>query len=691
MIIKNKKQWDAILKKENIIYIDIFDTVIIRNYASTVNIYELMEKHFYDKMGLSIILSKILEELEKYGLINKYEKLHKLGFEKNFCSELKDEELRLIQKYSCAREWFKKEYIYFKHRGKQFRFINNSNIPNDIVNVMLRESGYQESVYIDEYDSETYEIYSESESYAKGQLDIALDEASGNLLSFDKLINSNGFKEVKLLLINKLFDNPFKDWKKDSISNSELFVVGYYYLAMHILGVILWLSEIIKNKKSNTIYFCSRDGFLYFKAYQLYCKYVGAELPRAEYLYISRKMLLPSLYSDKRDFLQLPDHYSQFSPKTTVLLFWDFNLYSSDDEYRYEDYIKYESVFAGELSKINIDYFTNFNSWEQYYLFISWFLDNYYSPEKHKKRLSELKDYYSRIGSKDYVFDLGYSGRLQWGVSRICSNNFNVLYVMPDTNIIGVIQERGLEFNTYYDFPFSTSNVFREFLVSEACPSYVGITLRQNTVLPKYESDPQKFKKSEGLSVIQEASIKAVEDILKTMSMDIKHFHINPKVLSLPWEGYIRNVPKVDLELYDDLYQEEYHTGKFVYSSWKERYLAEHSEYPEVINISSRVRVRLKKINSYNKRIVLFGAGRVCQWFLDKYKYLSLAFIVDNDYKKQGNFVDGLPVFSLNQISDLSLYFFVIVVKDAEEIKQQLRDIGLHEDLDFIWYRELEV
>lgn len=690
MVIKNKKEWKSILEKKDVIFVNIFNTVILNNYASMEIIYELMEKEFYQEVGLSIMLSKILIELENYDPLNKYDNFCKLGFTKEICEKLKSKEFSLIRKYSSAREWFKSEYAICIEKGKKVYFINNSNLPNDIVNTMLKEFGYQNEVYTDEVNGDVYQIQSESELYAKQQLDIALDEAVGNLYSFNIFNNSNGFKQIKQILVNKLFDDPFKDWKKESISNAEANVVGYYYLSMHILGVILWLSDNVEKNRSKKLYFCSRDGFLFFRAYQIYCKYVEDEMPEAEYLYISRKMLLPSLYSDKRDFLQLPDHYSQFSPQTTLLLFWDFNICSTDNQYRYEDFIKYEPRFVEELEHNNVDYYTNFDSWEDYYLFIGWFLDNYYSREKHMKRLSELRDYYSRIGAGDYLFDLGYSGRLQWGVSRICNNEFKTLYVMPDISNIEVMRERGLKFETYYDLPFYTSNVFREFLVSEACPSYIGISCKEGKTMPQYETNPRLFKKSKGLSEIQEASIKAIEDIFKMCGMDIKHFHINEKVLSFPWEGYIRNIPRVDLELYSELYQEEYHTGKFVYSSWKERYLAEHADYPEIIGISSKERVKLKNINIMNKRIVLFGAGNKCYYFLKKYQYISPIFIVDNDDKKQGKFIEGLPVFSLEQIGNLSLYYFIIAVEKVDEIKWQLRKAGLQEKVDFIWYKELE-
>lgn len=76
------------------------------------------------------------------------------------------------------------------------------------------------------------------------------------------------------------------------------------------------------------------------------------------------------------------------------------------------------------------------------------------------------------------------------------------------------------------------------------------------------------------------------------------------------------------------------------------------------------------------KDIVIFGAGQVGRMALSKYKDRTL-FIVDNNKKLHGTFIDGVEIKSVQVLSSEAEYVVLIASKSQELMEKQLQQLGI--------------
>lgn len=84
----------------------------------------------------------------------------------------------------------------------------------------------------------------------------------------------------------------------------------------------------------------------------------------------------------------------------------------------------------------------------------------------------------------------------------------------------------------------------------------------------------------------------------------------------------------------------------------------------------------VRHILERGKQIVLFGAGGMCQKVVQEQSF-PVAFIVDNDRKKEGIQVGGVTVVWSGNVKEWNKYFYLITPQDAREIIIQLENEGL--------------
>lgn len=92
------------------------------------------------------------------------------------------------------------------------------------------------------------------------------------------------------------------------------------------------------------------------------------------------------------------------------------------------------------------------------------------------------------------------------------------------------------------------------------------------------------------------------------------------------------------------------------------------------------------------KEIVLFGAGRRAPFIISKVRFfcLEIAFLVDNDIKRQDQFLEKLEIRPPSVLSDQ--YYIIITCKDSYGIVEQIEEMGLganivtEEELPFLYY-----
>ena len=79
---------------------------------------------------------------------------------------------------------------------------------------------------------------------------------------------TNNFNFHISLIANKIFDNPFIVYDKNSIINNSSALLGYYILGPLALSITQWLIDETKNKGYDKILFTSRDSRIIIDIYK---------------------------------------------------------------------------------------------------------------------------------------------------------------------------------------------------------------------------------------------------------------------------------------------------------------------------------------------------------------------------------------------------------------------------------------
>lgn len=90
------------------------------------------------------------------------------------------------------------------------------------------------------------------------------------------------------------------------------------------------------------------------------------------------------------------------------------------------------------------------------------------------------------------------------------------------------------------------------------------------------------------------------------------------------------------------------------------------------------------------RKIVLWGAGKTAVHLLQSGFESMVCFLVDNDMKKDGTQIMGLPIRHPSGVADWKQYFVIIASIYEEEISRQLEGYGLKKNTDFISYSEYD-
>lgn len=84
--------------------------------------------------------------------------------------------------------------------------------------------------------------------------------------------------------------------------------------------------------------------------------------------------------------------------------------------------------------------------------------------------------------------------------------------------------------------------------------------------------------------------------------------------------------------------------------------------------------------NIGNRKLVLFGSGLYAKQFLQRYGRRHLVdMIIDNNPKSQGKDLDGIPIVSADELTNMSPndYKLIICVKQFENILRQIKKLGV--------------
>lgn len=422
---------------------DVFDTLLYRPVMKPADIFDLLEEDVYHITGLrSFNFSKTrvaAENIARYGRVettfdNIYEEFQKAtGFDDETIARIKQLELDMEERMLFPRVAMQNYFHLAKLHGKKVFIASDMYLPESFIRSLLVRNGYNLSdvkIFIScesnqvKYNGTLFRYILKSEGYKPAETLFIGDNPKSDvtrpkdfgIISFHypkaieqlketKIFNptvmrsvlTNNFNFHISLIANKIFDNPFIVYDKNSIINNSSALLGYYILGPLALSITQWLIDETKNKGYDKILFTSRDSRIIIDIYnQINSHIYQNALPEGKYIYLSRTSTLPA--------------YTDNARRMTLL-----SLYNS--KLNIEDYIKY--VFNIDINidkhaknilhtlhlKCTDDSSSNIQK-------LSSFIILYFKNKNYNNDIKYLKEYFKHIieHKKVAMFDLGARG-----------------------------------------------------------------------------------------------------------------------------------------------------------------------------------------------------------------------------------------------------------------------------------------
>lgn len=568
---------------------DIFDTLICRPFYNPTDIFELMQYEF-EKISnnkYNISFAKIRRLSEKYAR-RKFENFEDVSLSEiydsmkkqfNIDEDIADKMYQLENEYEIRfaneRKIGKELYEFAHDVGKMIVLTSDMYLEYETIEKILAKNGYSyhEALYLSSKDralKATGSLFKRmlkrtklkpdsvihigdnwnSDIVAAQKLGIRisflpkarevfenvingiqtnncgwLDKyAAGPVVDYKAARKSIAYRSMLAIVANKFFDNPYVSFNNKSDFNCNPYMIGYYAVGMHCLGIAKWLESETSDKIIENIYFLARDGYLPKLAFDLIN---NNEKINSHYIHASRKLIMPFMINSKLDLYDLPIEFHNHSP-LSVCKQLDFCSKISSD--KMEEYLN-QFLLADIKFKNENDFIK----------FIDFFADNMFDETKLQNAQQTLKKYYSKIEDRSVTFDMGYSGRIQSGISKACEKPIDGYFIHSDNNTIySEERKNGYKIQSMYDYVPSSTGIMREYLLSDISPTCVKLETNGGNIIEKYEEDkvgvPEKFI----INMIQKGALDFIKDYLNLFGEYAYILPVQPRELSYPFEYLLR-------------------------------------------------------------------------------------------------------------------------------------------------------
>lgn len=373
--------------------------------------------------------------------------------------------------------------------------------------------------------------------------------ANGNIVDKHKQYSSTGLGCMYAVVCNQYFDNPYRSFHAESDFNADPYFIGFYVLGMHLMGLSQWIASECRKNKIETIHFLARDGYMPMKAYEIW-NGNNRNAANSNYMYASRKAVMPGMIRSVADYYDLPVEYRNHSPET-LLKVLEFAAFDIKEE-------KKEEIFK----KAKLPYRKVFTQKEEYLKFIDIFLEQIYSEEKYKESYEAAKKYYAQIGKKDIAFDMGYSGRIQNAISELTGRGVDVLFVHSDNDMAAKMSRLGkFTINNYFDFIPAVSGLLREHMLSDYGAGCIGFRQSANGVEPLLKNEEKTVQDIMVLDLLQKGALEFVKKMKDYFGEYLEYLPFRYTESSMPFEGYLRNAKRIDVKIFAASYFEDFVYG----------------------------------------------------------------------------------------------------------------------------------
>ncbi len=580
---------------------DIFDTLITRPFYEPLDMFRIMDKDYreltHNDVGINFSKIRVISEnicrenkrktdpeCQEVTLDEIYDTIHtQYEISKDVLEKLKKKECEYEIRFCKRRDTIHELYELALDMGKKVIFTSDMYLPEDVIVKILKENGYTE--YTKLYLSSTVKkIKWTGDLYRHVFKDMGLEpgemihmgdnfesdykrakELGMNSIHIPKTIDvmtktnytNNlaqplikslpfwrdnaesirfmGIRCMMAVVANKLFDNPFKTFDHRTDFNSDPYLIGYYALGMYVYGVTKWILD-ETNDSYDKVSFMARDGYLILESYKI-MKELYSNPAVEEYLYVSRKALIPVMIVDKLDFYKLSEiiEIQTHSPKNVIK--YVKNILDIDEE-------KLEKLCKEQ----NISYTKKFQNNEEFNRYIKILVDNFYDEARHKEKREKLKEYFNKImGDKPATFDVGYSGRPEFYLTHLCGKSIDTLFLnINRDDALEYSKVGNFKLKTYFEAkPTATGNAY-ELLFSKLAPSCIGYNITEKGVEPVFEKYENSYQVEQMVGIMQKAAIEFVSDIINIFKQDTDILYYQDYYITLPIMSYFNSATRLD-------------------------------------------------------------------------------------------------------------------------------------------------
>lgn len=377
--------------------------------------------------------------------------------------------------------------------------------------------------------------------YTGNGIGTAIDNR-GSVVDYSKYFDSLAVRCMYAVAANIMFDNPYVSFNNDSDYNGDPYFLGCVPVGMHMFGISMWLQKRVKDAGYEKVHFAARDGFYLKRIYDLINEEANGSKADSNYLYISRKSLIPVEIrkANFADRILTSTAFSFNTPKTII------GRYHSVLKPLTEEIVA-EYKAAGFLME------KNFQNEDEFAVFINVLKTHQYSEEKAELSYEICRKYFAEnISKNDLIFDLGYSGKLHQYIVEAIGENVAGAYInMDGYNAIRRIDKNALVINSYYDFIPSMAGIVNEYIFSDRNPSCVGYINECGGVRPIFEEKMGDYIGDYVVKEINRGAYRFTKEFMKIFAKRMNIIKLQPLDASILYESFLAKPKKFDQSIFD--------------------------------------------------------------------------------------------------------------------------------------------
>lgn len=447
--------------KYDFISFDIFDTLIMRKISSSSDIYRLVELKLSDK-NINIPFAKLRYNAEKklrksgrkkdYSIDEIYIEFQNLtNISREECDRIKKEEIETELENVVPRKEIIEVYHFIRNElHKKTAIISDMYLTTDIIKRMLQKCGITE---FDELriscerqarkeDGSMWDIFLKEHVNQKilhigdnEKSDVQLPEQKGidvfHIMSSKDLFDqTNVGRKFKIkdfstidsiafgIVLNRYFNSPFsQNDNKFSIKIDKPYDLGYCIIGPIVADYLMWVVRDAKRRKIDKLLMFAREGYLFNNMFNIIKEYSNNVVDiSADYIYVSRRSTMVASIENINDIKSALNIYYEGSLRD--LLKNRFGLDSSDNIQEIEKITDINIHLPGDATIV-------YNKIES--------VCNLIIERAEYERKNYLKYTNSIVDGKNMaVLDIGYSGSIQYYLSKITGKTFIGYYFATD-------------------------------------------------------------------------------------------------------------------------------------------------------------------------------------------------------------------------------------------------------------------